>query len=209
MDRNLELKRYASGFSYFLLKHLEKSQLEKIRHIILFGSVAQGRAGNDSDVDIFIDVSLPPSGIRRFRSLISRKRDSFLLSNEGLSYKESGVYNTINITVGDLSQWDEMKKSISASGIVLYGQYRTGFTRKNLCHSVIFFWEAEGKRRGAFLNKLYGYSVKGKRYPGSIQKLKATKIGKSAAIVPAESSQKLMKIMENYKINYKTIEVFV
>ena len=209
MDRNLELKQYAAAFAYFLLKRIERAQLECIRYIILFGSVSQGRATKGSDVDVFIDSGLPPSRLRTFRSKILRMGEEFLLSNEALSYKARGIYNPLNIMVGNLSNWQEMKKSISFSGIVLYGPYHGGFSRKALHHKIIFFWEAEGKRRGAFLNKLYGYTTKGKKYTGAIQRLGGAKIGKSAAIVPAEKGQKFTAILDSYKIRYKVLEVFV
>jgi len=208
MDTNLELKRYASAFACFLLKNLDKKQLEKTSSILLFGSAAQNRAGKNSDVDIFIDTDLSKSQIRKFRSRILKLKEDFLLSNEGLHFKSRGIFNTINTIVGNLSEWEEMKKSISSSGIVFYGRYRAGFAKRNLRHSIIFFWEAETKSRGAFLNKLYGYSIKGKRYPGLIEKLGGKKTGKSAAIIPVEHSQEFMKTLKHYKISYKAMEVF-
>lgn len=209
MDMNLELKRYASGFVYFIVKTIDNSCMEDIDSIILFGSVAQNRAGRESDVDIFIDSSASSSKTKKLQSRINKIKEDFLLSNEGLSYKERGVYNEIRIIVGNLSDWTEMKKSISIGGIVLYGPYRSRFERKSLHHSIIFFWETDSKNRGAFLNKLYGYRMNDKVYKGLIQKLGGTKIGKSAALIPSENIQQFIKTLEHYKINYKTMEVFV
>lgn len=208
MNRNLELKRYAAGFGYFLLKSLDKPYIDSISSIVLFGSVSQERESKESDVDIFIDTPLSRSRTRKLRSLVTKKKEEFLLSSEGLSYKAKGIYNPINIVVGCLDNWSEMKKALS-SGIVLYGQFRAGFGKRGLKHSIIFFWEGEGRNRGAFLNKLYGFSVKGKRYQGTIQKLGGTKIGKSAAMLPAEKSKEFMSILEHYSISYKVTEVFV
>jgi len=209
MDINLELRRYAASFVYFLLKRLEKIWLEKINSIILFGSVAQERAGIDSDIDLFIDTTISKSQIRKLRSKIQKEKEEFLLTNEALSYKAKGIYSEVNIIIGNLSSWHEMKKSVSSSGIVMYGPYITRFKKGMLHHSIIFFWEGEGKRRGAFLNKLYGYRVKGKRYEGTIQRFSGTKVGKAAAIIPIEHRKDFTKILESYKINYKVIEVFV
>lgn len=208
MDRNVELKRYAGAFVYFLLKRLERAHLDTVCSIVLFGSVAQNRAGKNSDVDILIDVKFSSSRARKFRQIIEKLKDEFLLSNEGLWYKERGVYNELSPVVGNLDQWQEMKKSLSASGVVLYGPYREGFSRKGLRHGIIFYWETKGKGRGAFLNKLYGYTVKGKRYQGAISKFSGTKIGKSAALIPAEHLAEFSAILAHYRINYRAIEVF-
>ena len=197
MDLNLELKRYGVEFVCFLLKNIEKNWLEKINSIILFGSVTQNRAGKDSDIDLFIDLGIPPSRIKQFRSKIIRIREDFLLSREALTFKAKGIYNELNVIVGNLSKWKEMKQSISSSGIVLYGHYKEGFKRKGLKHFMIFYWEAVGGKRGAFLNKLYGYTIKRKKYSGIIQRFSGKKIGKSAALIPAEHSQKFIKILEN------------
>ena len=208
MDWNLELKRYAAGLAYFMIKSLGKADLDSISSVILFGSVSQDRAGKDSDVDVFIDTSLPHSRTRKLRSILNRKKEEFMLSGEGLSYKRRGIYNPINLVVGSLDKWDDMKRSLS-SGIVLYGSFNTGFEKKGLKHSIIFFWEGEGRKRGAFLNKLYGLNVNGKRYQGAIEKFDGTKIGKSAAMIPAGHAKEFMKIMEQYNISYRAIEVFV
>jgi len=209
MDINLELRRFASGFAYSVIKNIEKDGLEDIGSMILFGSVAQGRADKASDVDIFIDTSAVPSRVGKLRARISALKDEFLLSNEGLSYKERGIYNEIRVILGSLPDWPEMKKSVSSGGVVLYGPYKDWFGKKGLSHSVIFFWETGGRNRGAFLNKLYGYRANGKTYSGLIQKLGGTKIGKSAAIIPSGNGRQLMETMGHYGVGYKALEVFV
>ncbi len=209
MDLNLELERYAAAFSCFLIKKIEKAWLEKINSIILFGSVAQERADRTSDIDLFVDTRLPKSRIRQLRSMVQKIRDEFLLSNDALLYKSSGIYNEISIIAGDLSAWQEMKQSVSAAGIVLYGPYVSSFEKNTLRPSMLFFWEGTGRGRGAFLNKMYGYTIKGKRYSGAIQRLSGTKTGKSAAIIPSENAKAFMKILEKYKVKYRVMEVFV
>jgi len=47
-------KAYVSYFVSYLLKSLKSTG--RIDKVILFGSVASGRAGKNSDVDIFIEV---------------------------------------------------------------------------------------------------------------------------------------------------------
>ncbi len=209
MEHDIEMKRYAAAFAYFLLRNMEKNWIEKICHIILFGSVAQGRATGKSDIDIFIDSKAPKSRLRQLGAAVRRAKEEFLLSKEALAYKANGIANEINVIVGNLAEWHEMKKSASAGGIVLFGPYTGVFRRKGLSAHILFYWEGAGKRRGAFLNKIYGYTSKGKKYHGMIQWLGGAKIGKGAALIPSENGQDFMKILQFYQIGYRALEVFV
>ncbi len=209
VDINLEMKRYAAAFTYFLLKRLERVWFEKISSVILFGSVAQERAVKGSDIDIFVDANISQSGIRQLRSAAQKAKEEFLLSNEALLYKAKGIYSDINVIVGNLSGWEEMKKSVSLSGIVFYGSYKGDFGKDTLESCILFFWEEAGRNRGAFLNKIYGYTTRRKKYAGTIQRFSGAKTGKSAAIIPSVKAKDFMKILEKYKVKYRTIEVFL
>ncbi|MBI4182319.1 MAG: nucleotidyltransferase domain-containing protein [Candidatus Aenigmarchaeota archaeon] len=200
-----DLARYAAAFAYFLLACPE---IRGIRSIILFGSVAQGRAGPSSDVDVLIDTPLPPSRARALRSSLERRKEAFLISQEGLAYKAQGVFNDLELTVGNLDGWEEMRSSLSAGAVVLFGPFTTRFAPEGLRHHLLIVWEGKGANRGALLNKLYGYGIQGKRYKGAIDRLSGEKIGKAAALIPMEHARAFMGILEHYGISYKVIEVF-
>src|SRR3990167_7304033 len=51
---NSKLISYAMDFSSFLIQKIKEK--EKIRNIILFGSVSRDEANKKSDIDIFIDL---------------------------------------------------------------------------------------------------------------------------------------------------------
>ena len=208
MDVNFELQKYAAAFAYSLIKKLDQSWLKNINAIILFGSVAQGRASAASDVDIFIDAQMPKSKAKKLKSEIRGLKEEFLLSSEALLYKARGTYSDISVIVGDLSEWEEMKRSVSAGGIVLFGAYVGAFKKDLLRSHVLFFWKSDVKNRGAFLNKIYGYRVRRRLYIGVIQRLAGIKVGRSSAIIPSERAQEFMKILENYGIKYKAMEIF-
>jgi len=208
MNLDMELKRYAFAFTNFAINNIEEKWLEGTNSIILFGSVAQNRASEDSDVDIFFDVAMPKSRINELRRVLLKIKEEFILTSEALKFKSKRIYNEINFTIGNLAEWPEMKKSISAGGLIIYGKYSGVFHRGDIRHYMIFFWESIGRNRGAFLNKLYGYTVKKKRYKGFLDGC-GIKIGKSAVLIPAERKDAFITILQKYDVEYKLLEVYM
>ena len=72
----------------------------------------------------------------------------------------------------------------------------------------ILSWEKSGKAKGALLNKIYGYKVRGKRYPGILEKMGGTKLGHGTIMVPAEHKDVFISVLEKYKVNYSRREVW-
>ena len=200
------LNKYAIAASCFILKEIH-SNLDEINRVILFGSVAQDRGGKDSDIDLFFDTEDNESRKRELSSRIRSAISDFHLSQEALKFKMEGISNEISFIVGDLSKWNDLRRSMSSAAIVLYAKYESR-PKKGLNHFIIIFWEGAGKRGGAFLNKMYGYRIKGKKYKGMVEKCGGTKIGKSAVMVPANHKEKFFGPLEKYGINYRIIEVF-
>ncbi|MBU0761096.1 MAG: nucleotidyltransferase domain-containing protein [Nanoarchaeota archaeon] len=196
------IKAYASYFVSYLLKELKND--EKIKSIILFGSGARGEAVRDSDIDIFVDVKKKN---KLFEKEIEKLLKSFNKSRESLIFKSKGVDNKINVIVGKLDEWKDLRKSIESTGIILYGRYNFGGKGEKK-HAVIF-WQGIGKNRGAFLNKLYGFSVKGKRYKGLVESLGGKKLGKSSIMIPVEHREEVVKVLKKYEVNAKIVEVYV
>ena len=198
---------YAISAAHFIIMHIPE-WLDKINSVVLFGSVAQGSGDKNSDIDIFIDAKISENQKTKLHSAIRKSIAQFHLSQEGLAFKMEGIANEISVLAGDLDVWKEMQRSISASGIVLYGKYKKNVSKEGLKHYVLVFWEAKRKNRGAFLNKMYGYKIKGKKYKGLIEKYNGNKIGKSAAIIPMEHKDVFFNTLEHYSLNYKIMEVF-
>lgn len=206
MNVSNELKVYAFISSNFIISKIP-NWLEKINSVILFGSIAQNRADKDSDVDLFFDTNISEKQKVKLRSEIRNIVSDFRLSQDALKFKMKGIANEISFSIGKLSEWEDLEKSIASTGIILYGKYQTE-AKNALKHNMLVFWENVGKNRGAFLNKMYGYTIKEKKYKGFIEKCKGTKIGKSAAMIPIEYKGDFYKMAENYKVNYKILEVF-
>lgn len=198
------LKSYASYFSSYLLYNLKDS--DNIIRIILFGSVAKEENNKESDVDIFIEVKKKSKTIV---DQVERITEDFYKSREALIFKSNGVDNKINVIVGKLEEWGDLKKSIDSTGIVLYGRYASsGFKVGGKKYS-LFFWNKIGKNRGAFLNKVYGFNSKGKKYRGLFEIFGGRKLGKSSIMVPIEHKDEILKLLKHYQVNAKIIEVFV
>lgn len=195
------IKSYASYFVSYLLSNLK--DIKNISRIILFGSVAKGEANKESDVDIFIEVN---KNLKSFEKKVFSIEKSFYSSREALVFKSKGINNKINLIVGKLNDWKDLKNSIESTGIVLYGNYVPSEIKGK--KYILFFWERIEKNRGAFLNKIYGFKSGDKRYEGLISKREGKKLGKSSFIVPIEYREEFVKLMKNYSVSVKMIEIW-
>lgn len=195
------LKAYASYFVSYLLDNLK--EMENIQQIILFGSVAKNEATRNSDVDIFIEVK---NESKKFSHAVDSILENFYKSREGLSFKIRGIDNKINIIIGHLEDWKDLKVSLESTGIMLYGRYIPAKIEGR--KYAMISWDNVGKNRGAFLNKIYGFKVGGKSYSGLVERLGGRKIGKSSIMVPIESREEIIKLLKPYQVNAKIIEIY-
>ncbi len=193
---NYELIAYAMDFTSFLLYKLGKD-VENIKQIILFGSVARGETTEKSDVDIFIDIFQED---KKFLEKIDRIKEDFY---ESVKFEKFWKLLRINYKIkpmtGKLNEWKDLKLSIMANGIVLYGRYeKTPKERKR----VILLWEnvKPQSKRITINRRIFGYSYFGKRYSGLLQKFEGIKLGKGAIEIPIESYPVFIKIFRNYKV---------
>jgi predicted nucleotidyltransferase len=195
------LKSYASHFVSYFLDNIDLSRTNKI---ILFGSVARGDAGKNSDVDIFIDLKKTS---KKQEKEIRKTLEEFYKSREALLFKSKGIDNKINIIIGKLDDWKSLKESIESTGIILYGNY-TPTNVKGRKHMIIS-WDNIGKNRGAFLNKLYGVKIGDKQYKGLLEKFGGKRLGKSSTLIPIEHREDVLKEIRKYEVNARVIEVYV
>lgn len=201
--RNELLRAYSVSFvSYFVSEIGER--LKDIDSIILYGSVAKGEAGKESDVDLFIDTT---NGVK-ISGIVKRIADSFPSSKEFLWFKSKGVQNEISVKCGKLSEWKELHRSIASTGIILWSRFEPEERPVGAKHKIIFFWNEIGKNRGAFLNKLYGFTSGGKRYSGLLEKWGGYRTGKSCVIIPVRYKKEMTESLKYYKVNAKNVEVF-
>ena len=190
---------FANTFVTYLIRELQE-KIKSIDHIILYGSVAKREATEHSDVDIAIDTKE-----KHLKKRINILLHKFTDSREAVLFKTEGIAPPLSVKVGPLSQWPELEHSIQTSGIVLWGPY-TALMPEGKPH-LIYSWSQIKKNRGAFLNAIYGFTVKRKRYPGLLIKTGGQRLGKSAIIVPLHQQDKYIPLFKKYKVNVRQKEI--
>jgi len=197
------LKSYANYFTAYLLDNAKETS--NIIRIVLFGSVAKGEQGKESDLDIFIEVK---KKTKRFEDEIKTIEEKFYSSRESLLFKSKGVNNKFSIKIGKLEEWQDLYRSIASTGIVLYGPYEARELPSGVKNYIIFYWDKIGKNRGSFLNKVYGFKVQGRAYSGLLQKYQGQKLGKSCILLLVQYKADIFNLIKEHKVQAKFLEVY-
>ena len=194
---------YAMDFASFLMERLEPV---KVNSIILFGSVARGDYDKISDVDIFVDIEEKSLSNNFLQNII----EDFYKSIKFEKYwKLLGITNPISCKAGILDEW-ELKRSILAHGIVLYGPYKG----KTGTHYVLFLIEVEGPRKEQVRvwRKLYGYRQKTKQKtyisPGIVQENGGQKLSPASFLVPGINVQSVVDFLINNQVKYRMMDIW-
>ncbi len=196
---NYKLMSYVLDFTSFLIQNINDKN--KIKNIILFGSVAREEVGKDSDIDIFIDLIRED---KKIENEIQKILNGFENSAKYKNYwKLLNIKNEIKLMIGELDKWTDLKPSIVANGIILYGKYKPEI--KDGKHKVFFIWEniKPNSKRVLFNKQLFGYKQNEKFYLGLIQKYKAEKLGKGCIIIDSEHTNIFHQLFKKYKITVK------
>ena len=203
MDYNLI--SYAMDFASFIIQKLKDE--DKIRNIILFGSVSRGESTKDSDIDIFIDVSREDEKIKK--ELKEIQIDFFNSAKYKQYWKLLGIENDITLIIAELKKWKEIKPSIIANGIVLYGKFKSEIKEGE--HKTFFIWENiyPNSKRVLFNKQIFGYKQNKKEYSGLLNKYSGERLGKGCIIVPLENSIIFHNLFKKYKITVKMKKVLV
>ena len=181
---------YAYSFISYLFRILNTDEIKSIKGIYLFGSVAEGRARPESDIDIFIDSE------KEFKVNVER----FYNTREFKLFKEIGIENPINLIVGRLEDWN-LKLTIEKNSIVMYGKKIS--TKEE---AYIFWWETP-KENVNFHRRMFGYYGKNKRYKGLIEKIGGMRIGKNAILI--KNANKVIEVMKEFNVKFKMKRVFL
>lgn len=202
----MERKKYALAAAGYLLNKLPDPLFRKVKQVVLFGSVATGTATPESDADLFFDISMTAKESTEAKRILNKAAQNFYLTSDALKFKLEGISNPISAHAGKLDEWKELKESIESTGVILYGPYTS--LKKVPKRYVIFYWKSlHMPNRGAFLNKLYGYTAAKKRYTGLIERISGKKIGKSAILILLRHKNEIMRLMEKYGVDYNIVEV--
>lgn len=180
---------------------LERSGQNKIKRIILFGSVARNEADGDSDVDIFIDLF---NKDKKVKNKIDVIRDEFLRSKRYEGYwLLKDIKNEIRLTIGKLDEWRGLKNSIISNGILLYGQFEE--MPKGSQHKTLLIWEniKPESKRVMLMKRLFGYKKENKRYEGMVQKYGGERLGKGIIAVNPDVAKIFQQHFKKMKIAVK------
>ena len=197
------LVSYAMDFASFLIQKIKEK--EKIKNIILFGSVAREETEKTSDIDMFIDIVKESI---KLENEINRCLKDFLDSTKYKNYWNMfDIKNEIKLTIGELYKWKDLKPSIIANGILLYGKFKPEV--KEGKHKTFFIWEniKPNSKRVLFNKQLFGYKQRKKFYNGLIQKYNGERLGKGCIVVPLEHANVFHKLFQRYKITTKIKKV--
>lgn len=198
---NYKLIGYAIDFASFLLEKLKDA--EKMKSVILFGSVARGDNEKNSDIDLFIECN------EKLGNKINDLKEKFYESIKVKKYWELlDVKNEINLHIGKLEGWGDLKRSIIANGIILYGKYLEKIEGKQ---SYLFI-VSPGKNRNKNMSiwrELYGYKQKvGKKSyikEGLVKEYGGKKLALGVFIIPVEHAQKINLFLRKKKFKFQII----
>ena len=198
----MNLLKYVISANSFILLQVPDNLFSRIKNIILFGSVARGDFTKASDVDIFYDVKMSRREVSKLKKIINIAIEKFYVSDQGLLFRAKGISNKISAVVGDLERWG-LKDEIVKYGVSLYSKYISKLEGEPY---ILIWWESLSiKNRGAFLNKLYGYTIRNKHYKGVIDKLDGIKIGKSAFAIPIKHKDRVLELLKKYNVSFNQI----
>lgn len=198
MPQKNELTAYALDFASYLIP-----KIEKIDRIILHGSIAKGNFDEESDVDLFIDT-------KEKEGKINKIADNYYKTKKFKEWELKGISNKISIIVGELDskEWQELKRSIINTGIILYGKYKSEVEKINQYDLFSFENIKPDKKRIAIFRKLYGFKIGKKQYPGITNKINAIKVGKGCLLVPAEHVNELQRYFQEKKVAVKIYDIW-
>lgn len=199
----MELISYAVDFVSYLIQNLKESEIDKIKSIILFGSVARGEADKESDVDLFVDA-LDKSVEKEIKKVITNFYSSIKFKNY---WSLLGIRNELNIIVDELDKW-KLKDSMLGNAIVLYQKYSP--VLKEGSNKVILCWEnvKPNSKRVMLSKRIFGYVHYGKRYFGLLEKFKGIKMGANVLLVDAEHLNAFLEAFRSFKVGVRIRRVF-
>lgn len=99
-----------------LAEELKDLYKDKLKAVILYGSVARGTAQEDSVVDILVLVDVTPEELRNYADALSDISTEFAL--EFLK-----VFSILDVSFQEFSEWKDVSpfyRNVSRDGVMLY-----------------------------------------------------------------------------------------
>ena len=200
-------------YDYISILFEENEIKSRINRIILFGSVARGDFGPESDVDIFIET---PKKSSDFVEKLVRKAEKRFWSVSENKWRKLGINNPVKSIIGDLDrpEWKELKLEIISYGLVLYGKFES--LPENMKHYSLFTYSLSGiqaKEKMKLLRTLFGYTIKKDkkeyRQAGLVEKIGGRKFACNSVLVSTEKSKEVHDIFTGLGVTPEIDEVWM
>jgi len=192
---------YAIDFVSFTIQNLKTEDIEKIKCIVLFGSVARNDHFPDSDVDLFIEYY---GDSNKLSAKLDKFTEKFYVSSKVKKYwKLLGIDNDFSCKIGSLDDYESLVPALTTDGILLYGKFKPQISNGQYC--TLFAWEnipSAGKRT-VIHRKIFGYQTKNKKYQGLIDEFNGKRIGKGTVLFPTEHHHHILDFFREQKIVVK------
>ncbi|MBL7160710.1 MAG: nucleotidyltransferase domain-containing protein [Candidatus Aenigmarchaeota archaeon] len=193
---------YAMNFASFLL---DEKFAKNIDRIILFGSVARGELGKESDIDLFVDTG------KNIDSDVQKTLSMFRKSETQKKWELKGLRSELSVKVGKLEKW-KLRRSVISDGIIIYGKCKD-IPEKAEYYVLLkpSFSKFKKSRQVKLWRKLYGYKQKvGKKTyktEGLTEKLGGKRI-ESGILIPAKNRKEILDLFSKEKIKYTVDEIW-
>lgn len=201
--QTLQAIAYAQNAVSFIF--LDSGINDFIKSIYLYGSAVRGELANESDIDIFIDCYADKDRIVEgiAKSALSR----FYKSKDFDKWKLYKFNYPILIQAGNLMSW-HLKSSISSEGILLYSKKSEILPA---VRKVLFTYTLPKKKKNYFhfTRTLFGRKEKNYKDKGLLGVVNGIKISTNVVMVPKENQQKIMRFMQQEKIDYSMKEIYL
>ena len=207
--KQVELFAYLYDFISLFFDSL--TDKEKIRRIVLFGSIASGRFDEKSDIDLFFDVKNDMKSvemdIKKSLALFERKKEE--------PWGLRRIDLPVKCIVDDLDKekWKALKQDMISNGILLYGKFEE--LPEGIKHFTSFDYSLSNlkmKNKVKIIRKLFGYKIrKGRKIytiEGLLHKYGGDKITQNYIIVPIENASPFEEFFRKNKIKADIKEIW-
>ncbi|MFH0956247.1 MAG: nucleotidyltransferase domain-containing protein [Candidatus Aenigmatarchaeota archaeon] len=200
MDRETLLS-YAMSFLSFSFRRPE-FKAGDIRMAVVFGSIARGDFGKDSDVDIFIDTEKKKEEDMRKKFLYFAGK--FRDSEDCAKWRMLGIENEISVNVGNIEEW-ELRDNVMREGVMLYG--RPSFQKKRQ-YLVTFEPVKDVTARNRLIRALFGRMEKHYQDEGLVRSFGGEVLSPRSFFIPEAGLKKIAEILSREKVNYRIKEIW-
>ena len=181
------------------------SELDNVRHIFLFGSVAREQADKRSDVDLCVIIDdVNKKGISKIALDLEKKYDKNIQLVISRNFSKLDKYFVDKLLEEGVLLFSK-DPSIKLKDVKFEVFLLISYSLRNLAH----------KDKMKIKARFYGYSTKKmvnrkvykSSYEGLIKQLNGLSVGAGAVLVPLRSAQPIISILDSFNVKYTKIKL--